>query len=164
MLSVPKRCLVALVVLSSCSAAISAQDALLRRAYPVAAPGGSLGGVVARVLQGPSAAQRRAGLTTAVPRGTVLLSLDREGPAVTLTLSHQFATILDRGAVLEDAVSQIVKTVVISIRRSKPMSEKPNSLVIMTDPQKGTPTINKGVTDEPIPCRNYWSRASCRST
>ncbi|HET7309857.1 MAG TPA: GerMN domain-containing protein [Mycobacteriales bacterium] len=64
------------------------------------------------LLDGPSPAEAARGLTTDVPAGTRLVSLDLSGPVATVDLSSEFGTLGGSEQVL--AVAQIVYTLTAS--------------------------------------------------
>ncbi|MBK8977429.1 MAG: N-acetylmuramoyl-L-alanine amidase [Planctomycetes bacterium] len=84
---------------------------LLRDRQPAAVPAGhGVQAALARVVAGPDAAERAAGFTTAIPPGTALLGVRREGDRLAIELSHPFAALCSRAAELDLAVEQLAKT------------------------------------------------------
>ena len=105
--------LAACALLVAGAADIAAQSALLRHRgnlVAVAAHRGHLGGVLERLVAGPSAEESARGITSAIPAGTTLRGHRRRGPIVTVTLGGAFSSLLERGH-LDDAIEQITKTV-----------------------------------------------------
>jgi peptidoglycan hydrolase-like protein with peptidoglycan-binding domain len=76
---------------------------------PVARSGG-VAHLVAALLAGPTAADRRAGLSSAIPRGTPVRSVVVKRNVVTVDLGARFAAGTDRRS-LHARVGQLVKTV-----------------------------------------------------
>lgn len=87
------------------------QSALLWRGHDLARlPAVDLDDAVRRAIAGPSASERAAGFWTAVPAGTVLHELRREGDRARLVLSEHFLRASEDHGV-ERAVEQLTKTV-----------------------------------------------------
>ena len=87
---------------------------------PVVRSGTTIESAVLQLLRGPTAAEQRKGLRTAIPRQTSLRSIDIAHRVVTVDLAARFAAGSD-AARLQDRVSQLVRTVrgvpgVLSVR------------------------------------------------
>ncbi|MEE9127184.1 MAG: N-acetylmuramoyl-L-alanine amidase, partial [Planctomycetota bacterium] len=90
---------------------VPAQGALLRKQgdlWQVTTRVSGLRGAVETLLAGPTAEQRRHGITSAIPRGTRLISLHQHAGKVQITLSAEFLPA--RVVHLEEAIEQITKT------------------------------------------------------
>ena len=86
---------------------VPAQGALLRKQgdlWQVPIEGRGLRAAVTTLLLGPTAAQRRQGITSAVPRNMVLVALQPRGGKVHITLGAGFLSLLAKPARLEDAI------------------------------------------------------------
>ncbi len=87
--------------------ALPAQALLVRDGGPlrVEVAGTSLADVIRKVVDGPDLAERRAGMRTAVPAGTKLLSVEVHDGRATITLSARFLESHD--GQLELAIEQL---------------------------------------------------------
>ena len=109
---VPTRLVFALGALAIAATDLAAQRALLWRhrglvAVPVAGPG--LAAALQRVVDGPDAVQRAAGLTTLVPPGTRLLGVTARDARCEITLDDGILRAAVAGGI-EDAIEQLTKT------------------------------------------------------
>ena len=99
------------------SAVASAQGALFLRDGHLVPAGVGSGGVEAaltRLVRGPTQSERAQGWTTALPPGTELVGVRRRGRTTTAVFGGSFADRVANRAVLEQAIEQIVKTVLHS--------------------------------------------------
>lgn len=100
---------------------VASQDALLLRGgqpSPVRMHGATLADLLRKVAAGPDQREAVAGLRTAIPAGTTLVSLAWNGPRCVPTFDAPFTSLLDRPAELELALEQVVKTVVQNAPRA----------------------------------------------
>ncbi|MCB9888697.1 MAG: N-acetylmuramoyl-L-alanine amidase [Planctomycetes bacterium] len=126
----PIRSALGLTLVFALPSTALAQHALLRRGgdlWPVAARSTALRDVVDRLLAGPTAAEARAGITSAIPGGTRRIALRIDGSTTTLTLSAHFLGCVAHGQRLEDAIEQLAKTVLRTARCSSVLLEVQDS-------------------------------------